>query len=112
MTGGKSAATHLITALATLGLAALWFGEIRKSPTNQIPRPGRRGSSRPPPARPCPGRAPSLPDDLLRRVDADEQINIRVYAAVEPERRQHHHRRRGRRVLRRRGRRAARARGS
>ena len=29
---------------------------------------------------------------MLKSVDADEQINIRVYAAVEQERRQHHHR--------------------
>ena len=83
MPGGKSATTHLITILATLGLAALWFGEIRKSPPNQIPRPGS-ARVEPAPAGPAvpPVAPPSLPDDLLQKVDADEQINIRVYAAV------------------------------
>jgi S1-C subfamily serine protease len=83
MSSGKSVATHLITALATLGVVALWLGEARRGPTNQIPRPGR---ARVEPAPTGPGvppvAPPSLPEDLLQKVDADEQINIRVYAAV------------------------------
>ncbi len=83
MSNVRPAATHLIAVLATLGLAALWFGEARRSPPNQIPRPGRARVEVAPAGPAVPIVAPpSLPEDLLKLVDADEQINIRVYAAV------------------------------
>ena len=80
MSSWKSAATHLLTILVTLGLAAILFGRAKESPKAQI-----RGRARveAPAAPAVPQIAPpSLPEDLLKRVDADEQINIRVYAAV------------------------------
>ena len=83
MSNVRPAATHLLAVLATLGLAALWFGEAWRSPVNQIPRPGRARVEPAPSGPAVPVVAPpSLPEDLLKRVDADEQINIRVYAAV------------------------------
>jgi S1-C subfamily serine protease len=83
MSSWKPAATHLLTILVTLGLAALWYGQTRKSPVAQIPRPGRAAVELPPAGSAVPPVAPpSLPEDLLKRVDADEQVNIRVYAAV------------------------------
>ncbi len=83
MSSSKSAATHVLTILVTLGLAAVWLGQTRKIPVAQIPRPGRAAAELPPtgPAVP-PVAPPSLPEDLMKLVDADEQINIRVYAAV------------------------------
>jgi len=78
MTSWRPAASHVITALATFALVALWFGDAG------IPI-RRAGGGRPaPPSGPAvpPVAPPSLPEDLLKRVDADEQINIRIYAAV------------------------------
>jgi S1-C subfamily serine protease len=88
----RTIATHVLTALVTLTLVMLWLGG-----------PGRRGAApAPPAAEPAsqPGRThvavrptgerydppttqpPPVPEDVLKRVDADEQINIRVYEAV------------------------------
>jgi S1-C subfamily serine protease len=80
MSSWKPAATHLLTILVTLGLAAVWFGQARRSPVAQIPGRGRVEIPAGPAVPPVP--PPPLPEDLLKLVDADEQINIRVYAAV------------------------------
>jgi S1-C subfamily serine protease len=76
-------ASHLLIIVVTLGLAAVLFSQARQSPRAQIPRPGHAHVDAAPatPAVP-PVAPPSLPEDLLKLVDADEQINIRVYAAV------------------------------
>jgi S1-C subfamily serine protease len=76
-------ASHLLTILVTLGLAAILYNQARQSPRAQVPRPGHARVDAAPatPAVP-PVAPPSLPEDLLKLVDADEQINIRVYAAV------------------------------
>jgi S1-C subfamily serine protease len=80
MSSWKSVAPHVITALATFGLVAFWFGSAR-GPLNQIPRPGRPASAQVTPAVP-PVAPPALSEELLKRADADEQVNIRVYAGM------------------------------
>src|SRR5579864_438053 len=87
----KSIAGHIITALVTMALVLVYI-EIRPRVTrpavvSQIPGQDRvgvvgrghtSGSTYSLPAVP----PPALPADLLKRADADEQINIHVYAAV------------------------------
>jgi S1-C subfamily serine protease len=80
MSSWKPAATHVLTILVTLGVAALWFGQARRSPVAQIP--GRARVEIPAAPAVPPVAPPGLPEDVLKLVDADEQINIRVYAAV------------------------------
>ena len=98
MSHWKNFAAHLLTAALTLGAAFVLFGgrpdERRKSPreeSNEAPRP--RSSEEPTTnsqqaaAKVIPFRlptvtAPVIPDDVLKTVDADGQVNIRVYAAV------------------------------
>jgi len=80
MSNGKSPASHILTALMAFALVVvLWFGQ--RGPISQITPPSRAVSSPGGPGVP-PVAPPSLPEDLLKQVDADEQINIRVYAAV------------------------------
>jgi S1-C subfamily serine protease len=64
----KSAAAHIMTALLTFTMVMLWVGG----------RDARRQeliASLPGPPEPVP-----IPDAVLKAADADEQINIRVYA--------------------------------
>jgi S1-C subfamily serine protease len=72
MSGWKSLMPHVITALVTFGLVTLWSGS-GPGPLNQIPRPEVTIPAVAP---------PRIPEDVLAKSDADEQINIRVYAAV------------------------------
>ncbi|MHC5543674.1 S1C family serine protease, partial [Singulisphaera rosea] len=87
----KTFLAHLATVATTLAIVAVFEGDWssfrRRTPLNQIPRPPR-------PQAQAPARAPSakyelpkveppsLPAEVLKGSDADEQINIRVYAAV------------------------------
>ncbi len=73
MASMKSVSGHVVTALVTFALVVFWLGDRgsthRLSPLVQIPRT------------PMPAPAPApIPEELLKAVDADEQINIRVYA--------------------------------
>jgi S1-C subfamily serine protease len=82
---------HVLTSLATLAAVLVLFGDRlgarRPAPVNQIPgSPGRAlppltGSAPAPAPLPSPG-PPVIPEDVLKRADADEQVNIRVYASV------------------------------
>ncbi|HEV3162769.1 MAG TPA: trypsin-like peptidase domain-containing protein [Isosphaeraceae bacterium] len=93
----KSFSTHVVTALVTLAVILLLFGNRflprHPAPVAQIPLRGRADNGlaaapvaeRERPAAPYnlpTVAAPPLPEDLLTKADADEQINIRVYAAV------------------------------
>ena len=90
----RTIAAHVVTAAMTLVLVWAWFGghpgSRRPTPLAQIPRaPAPIGGSRPRPAEPGAGTyqlpavaPPALPPDLVKCIEADEQINIRVYAAV------------------------------
>jgi S1-C subfamily serine protease len=84
---GRTMAGHVVTALVTLALAVALLGERRDAGRSgavmaQIPgqNPGRAA---PRPAAPAlPPAAPAIPAEWLKQVAADEQVNIRVYAAV------------------------------
>src|SRR3954454_15483646 len=82
MSSIKSVGAHVLTALVTFALVLLWVGErgdrSRPSPVAQIRR-GQGLAARPVEAAPAPPPGP-LPEELLKTFDADEQINIRVYA--------------------------------
>lgn len=88
----KSLAGHLATALATLAVVLVIFGDRlganRRAPVAQIPRfgsapPGRQPAPQPSAPYVLPAVAPpAIPPDVLKRVDADELDNIHVYAAV------------------------------
>jgi S1-C subfamily serine protease len=90
----RTIAAHVMTAAVTLVLVLAWFGghagSRRPTPLAQIPRaPAPIGGSRPRPAEPGAGAyqlpavaPPALPSDLVKCVEADEQVNIRVYASV------------------------------
>jgi S1-C subfamily serine protease len=83
MTNWKPVATHVLTFLLTLGAVSLWLGGNRKAPVNGLPRPPAHREILAPGAPAVPPVEPlDLPEELLKRADADEQINIRVYAAV------------------------------
>jgi S1-C subfamily serine protease len=69
----KTAAGHLLTALATLALALLVLGRPLR-PVQPAQAPAGRSAAVPPPP-------PQLPADVLKQADAEEQVNIRVYAA-------------------------------
>ena len=90
----KTIAAHASTALVTLALAALLFDSRgaprRPIPLAQIPsRPAAPFPAAPAPA-PAPDPAPppaapalpAIPAEVLRGVDADEEVNIRVYGAA------------------------------
>lgn len=89
----KALAGHVVTALLTLTLVLILFGDRlggrHTPPVAQIPRPGvpaaapRRNP--PPPRSPfqlAPVAPPAIPPDVLKEVDAEERVNINVYAAV------------------------------
>jgi S1-C subfamily serine protease len=92
----RSVGGHLVTALLTLALA-LWLLGGRPGAQRPPQAPDdfsvrSPGQAKPVPApAPVPGEAayklpkvaaPELPADVLKNADADEQINIRVYNAV------------------------------
>ena len=76
----KTIAAHVVTALITLAMASILLGGRGNSrhPTvvAQIPGQPALVVPVPPPAPP-----PPIPLEVLKRVDADEEDNIRVYAA-------------------------------
>jgi S1-C subfamily serine protease len=80
MSSTKSIVVHVLTVLVTFGLVVLWFGDRRQrpGPVTQVRR-GEGLAARPIAAAPAPAPVP-IPEDLLKTFDADEQINIRVYA--------------------------------
>jgi S1-C subfamily serine protease len=89
----RTISAHLVTAAITLALALFLFGgrfrtqqpTVSQIPTNPraavpapSPPPERRGEEfHLPKVEP-----PAIPADVLKQVDADEQINIRVYQSV------------------------------
>ena len=88
----KTTSSHAATALVTAGLFLLFWAppgarppaapaaQVRKAPAQAPPRPA--------PATPAPSplplqvEAPPIPAEVLSRVDAEEEDNIRVYAAA------------------------------
>src|SRR2546427_738726 len=83
----KTAASHLVTVLIAVGVVMVLFGPRiapeRAVPVVQVPRRGGAGLAAPAAPYRLPAVAPpALPADILARSDADEQINIRVYDAV------------------------------
>jgi S1-C subfamily serine protease len=93
---GRSARTvlaHVLTALLTLCLVLMWLGRNTGggrravlpstqpvAATDPVPL---RNPERPQSDSAAPPAAQPIPADLLKQVDAEEQINIRVYAAVQ-----------------------------
>ena len=93
---GKSVLSHAVTALFTVMLVAVIFGDRfgarRVPPLAQIP--GRARSQAPPlpepvepsspvvPAGKVSDSAPPLPEDVLKDLDPDERNNVRVYNAA------------------------------
>ena len=73
MSSLRSSGAHVMTAMVTLALAMLWVGardsRRREAATTSSPSP--------PPAALA---ASPIPEEVLKASDADEQINIRVYA--------------------------------
>jgi S1-C subfamily serine protease len=89
----RTIAAHVATAVVTLVLVVALFGVRRgthQPPLTQIPRNPRIPASVPTPAPSRPEaeyrlpavEPPAIPADVLKSADADEQINIRVYQAV------------------------------
>jgi S1-C subfamily serine protease len=88
----RSFVGHALTALVTLVLVLLLVGErltAQRPAPPQVPRPVRAPAPAPPTA-PSAGpdyqlpkvASPALSAEVLEEFDADEQVNIRVYAAV------------------------------
>src|SRR3954454_6090853 len=87
----KSIGGHLWTALITSLLLLSLVGDRLRAqrPAPPIPQPFR-GPALAPPQAPAGGARfalpklapPPMPEDVLKAFDADEQVNIRVYAAV------------------------------
>jgi len=86
MSTWKTITAHLTTAAATLIMVGLLFGGrlgAQRQPV--VPQPPRPRSVQPAAAQtyqPATVAAPAIPADILKAADADEQINIRVYVAV------------------------------
>lgn len=98
MTSFRTLAAHLLTAGLTFLLVVLWFGSNRERPV-RVPPAQRPSPARPqtapgpsePESLPAPLREPyvepdtpppALPEDLSERASPDEEVNIRVYEAV------------------------------
>jgi S1-C subfamily serine protease len=84
----KAIAGHVLTAIVTLAVVLVLFGDRlganRRAPVAQIGRPFTRSGG---PTAPAPYQLPAvappaLPAEVLKQVDADELDNIHVYAAV------------------------------
>jgi S1-C subfamily serine protease len=69
----------IVAAIGGFLLAMLVFGTAPR-PESPVAAQLRRNLARPAP--PAPAAPPSVPTEVLARADVDEQINIRVYAAV------------------------------
>jgi S1-C subfamily serine protease len=88
MTRARSIAAHAVTAAVTLGLALIVLGDRvgtrRPAVLTQIPGANRAGRFAAPvtPYNLPHVAPPPIPAEVLARVDADEQVNIRVYEAV------------------------------
>jgi S1-C subfamily serine protease len=89
----RTIAAHVATAAVTLVLVLALFGQrpgAHRPPLAQIPRDPRAPATVPTPSPSRPAaeyrlpavEPPAIPADVLKSVDADEQINIRVYQAV------------------------------
>jgi S1-C subfamily serine protease len=94
----RTPAAHAVTLLVTLAVVLAVFGGRMRAPRPQPPQtivlppfrpPGSvqpPALSNPPAARPSfelpQVAAPDLPPELLKEADAEEQVNIRVYAAT------------------------------
>jgi S1-C subfamily serine protease len=87
----RSMSAHLVTALVTFALIMLLIAPRMNRPQPRVVAqiPGRAQVAAEKPLREAPSNytlpvvpPPALPADALALVDADEQINIRVYAAV------------------------------
>jgi S1-C subfamily serine protease len=87
----RSFLTHAATVLVTLVVAAWWIdGRWRPGESAPVPQRGAQHPQAPAPAppsvrvRPTPPESTTpqavIPPEMLARTDADEQINIRVYA--------------------------------
>jgi S1-C subfamily serine protease len=99
-TGARSILAHAITAMVTLMLVMVLFGDrlgLRRPPAVQILRRSREPIPPVPPApQPIPessgelgapqggitAQAPPPPEDVLKGLDPDERNNVRVYSAV------------------------------
>jgi S1-C subfamily serine protease len=77
----KTIAAHAVTVLVTLALAMLLFHDRgsmgHPAPVAQIPPRERPAPEPPPPPPPV-----VIPEAVLKNAGSDEEINIRVYAAV------------------------------
>src|SRR4051812_32198778 len=82
---------HAVTATVTLSLVLVVLGGRlgAQRPGLPVPRTVTPPTATPPPPAPPTGgpavpavAPPDLPAELLKQVDADEQVNIRVYAAA------------------------------
>src|SRR4051812_20444618 len=91
MSTWKTITAHLVTVGATLALVLLLFGgQLGAQRQPGLSRPPRPGLTPQPAPRTAPGggyelpavAAPVIPPEILKAADADEQINIRVYASV------------------------------
>jgi S1-C subfamily serine protease len=75
----RTLAAHAVTVLVTLVLVLVLFGDRMRAARSV-------GPSSPPNAAPVfeqpQVKAPELPPDLAKEADAEEQVNIRVYAAA------------------------------
>ncbi len=83
MANVKSVGAHLVTSLATFALVVAWIGDRdgRRRATPATPVARSRGPAAGPYREPDPV-PPPIPADLARAADVDEQVNVRVYAAV------------------------------
>jgi len=86
MSTWKTFAAHAATVVVTLIVAAALFGDNtgarRQVPLAQIPRSLRERKPAAPRAKVPPAPPLVLPADVLKDMDAEEQVNIRVYASV------------------------------
>jgi S1-C subfamily serine protease len=75
--------THTLAILATFLIVTLWF-QLRGVPRGGRPEQGSVGQASPERSWSAekPPEPPPIPPDVLAVVDADEQVNIRVYEAA------------------------------
>jgi S1-C subfamily serine protease len=88
MSRWKALAGHVVTSLVTLTLAVVLLGDRlgarRAAPVAQVPSVSRDRLPGAPaaPYQLLPVAPPSIPAEVLKSVEADEQSNIHVYASV------------------------------
>jgi S1-C subfamily serine protease len=90
MVNGRQLVSHALTAALAVAAVLALFGDRlggRRGPaTAQVPAPGRARVPARQPETVTPYQLPAVtppavPEEVLKAVDADEQVNIRVYAA-------------------------------